>query len=1038
MKISQIITLAEKFELEDSYFKENLSRRESFIKRWPLESIKGMTVEDYADTFTKDSFIYWLERKLGGIGGGNASKFGIYRNNEGRFSEGVGLSRKDLEGEELENRFNVLKSNILEAIEYVEKGEISKLNETHLQLWTMILNKILSVYFPDKFINIVADKVINAIASDLEIEEQSNSIVTNHLINEKLMTIDPFPSWSKERLSSFLWETYNPRVFRNYYVIGSKYGGHEDKFPEMLKGSFVTTGFAKEHNLQNLLGAPQKEIKEYLESIGLDHKAYLALRYFLNLKPGDWVAVKSDGSPKGNQPFLSIVGIAEVVEDENFYVHDPEGLGQKIKVKFIKAPVHKEFKLGGYGATMHKVTNNNHVDTIFFSDYEEKQDEKSLLINIIIRKYKNLIKSDNNVDEIYKWKLVKDFQSKWNIDAPNFPEVLKSIQFENLNYQNSSYLIRNSSIYPEEVRSLFKRLFDENSDLKSRIGNFQADSKEIFRKYLPDKNHSQDERAIATYLTFRYPEKYSFYKSSYYGKFLNLLGEEPKEAGEKFLHYLKIVDEIKRNYVLKDKELLELSDSTLDETCYDDKERNILMQDILYRVLDGSDFLKEFSSQEEITEETEPDELPINLILHGPPGTGKTYLLRNYYFNKFTSKQSTKTKEEFLKEIADSQSWWQVISIAVLDIGKCKVNSIFEHPLVQAKVLSTNTKTPKNTIWGTLQMHTVNDCPNVGVANRAQPLFFWKDEDGKWSINKEIVKNEVPELFETLDLVRNFSPSVTDKKRFLFTSFHQAYSYEDFIEGIKPVLNEDDALDKNIGFSIVEGVFKKIVKQATSDPNNSYALFIDEINRGNVANIFGELITLIEEDKREGAANELKVTLPYSKQEFSVPKNLHIIGTMNTADRSVEALDTALRRRFSFREITPSPELIENHPDLETDLQVLLNIINQRIERLLDKDHMIGHSYFMGIRDSNNPFLELKRIFAVKILPLLKEYFYGDPMKIGSILGESFIIRKDTRSVNWPLGYEPDDLEIKDAYEIIDPMTFEDETPFISIYEQQN
>ena len=92
MKISQIITLAEKFELEDSYFKENLSRRESFIKRWPLESIKGMTVEDYADTFTKDSFIYWLERKLGGIGGGNASKFGIYRNNEGRFSEGVGLS----------------------------------------------------------------------------------------------------------------------------------------------------------------------------------------------------------------------------------------------------------------------------------------------------------------------------------------------------------------------------------------------------------------------------------------------------------------------------------------------------------------------------------------------------------------------------------------------------------------------------------------------------------------------------------------------------------------------------------------------------------------------------------------------------------------------------------------------------------------------------------------------------------------------------------------------------------------------------------
>jgi len=168
-----------------------------------------------------------------------------------------------------------------------------------------------------------------------------------------------------------------------------------------------------------------------------------------------------------------------------------------------------------------------------------------------------------------------------------------------------------------------------------------------------------------------------------------------------------------------------------------------------------------------------------------------------------------------------------------------------------------------------------------------------------------------------------------------------------------------------------------------------YILIIDEINRGNVAQIFGELITLLEEDKRLGRAEELSVTLPYSKQKgFGVPYNLYIIGTMNTADRSVEALDTALRRRFTFIEMPPKYDL----PELENEiidgisLEMIMKTLNIRVEKLLDKDHLLGHSYFLCVDD----IADLKRVFQQNIIPLLQEYFYGDFAKIGLVLGEAF------------------------------------------------
>ncbi|HOI01797.1 MAG TPA: AAA family ATPase, partial [Candidatus Cloacimonas acidaminovorans] len=168
-------------------------------------------------------------------------------------------------------------------------------------------------------------------------------------------------------------------------------------------------------------------------------------------------------------------------------------------------------------------------------------------------------------------------------------------------------------------------------------------------------------------------------------------------------------------------------------------------------------------------------------------------------------------------------------------------------------------------------------------------------------------------------------------------------------------------------------------------------LIIDEINRGNVSQILGELITLIEPDKRLGNEEELEVTLPYSKEKFSVPSNLYIIGTMNTADRSVEALDTALRRRFSFEEMAPDYSLLEGSTSEGINLAELLKTINNRIEGLLDKDHVIGHSYFLRVSKGEKT---LQDVFFDEIIPLLQEYFYGNFGRIELVLGRGFVASK--------------------------------------------
>lgn len=258
---------------------------------------------------------------------------------------------------------------------------------------------------------------------------------------------------------------------------------------------------------------------------------------------------------------------------------------------------------------------------------------------------------------------------------------------------------------------------------------------------------------------------------------------------------------------------------------------------------------------------------------------------------------------------------------------------------------------------------------SVGIIEKNESIFKLKNDDEVFKKFKE---------YKDRDLIK-------------FITFHQSYGYEDFIEGIRPQLENES---KDLNYVIHSGIFKDMCNKAKSDKENNYVLIIDEINRGNISKIFGELISLIEPSKREGEKEEMEVILPYSKESFTIPKNLYIIGTMNTADRSIALLDIALRRRFKFIEIMPQYNILKDVENIK--IASLLSTINERIEFFFDREHTIGHSYFLNI----NTFDDLVNVFKNSILPLLQEYFYDDFEKIKSIFDNNGFISSKNISLN--------------------------------------
>jgi len=385
-----------------------------------------------------------------------------------------------------------------------------------------------------------------------------------------------------------------------------------------------------------------------------------------------------------------------------------------------------------------------------------------------------------------------------------------------------------------------------------------------------------------------------------------------------------------------------------------------------------------------------------NKIYYGPPGTGKTFELLNLLNESYTDTQAKEEPEGWLIDQIRDRNWFQIIAMILLDAGMpIKVTDIVEHRFYQAKAKANGrTGNLTQTAWSYLQRHTWSKSTTVDYAQarRAEIAVFDKDEGINWFIVDEL-KEQLTDLMPVLAKLNAGPESGAVKKRYAFVTFHQSYGYEEFVEGLRPELGSD-ATDQ-VCYEICHGALRKLCAQAKADPGNFYAMVIDEINRGNISKIFGELITLIEIDKRDGSELAVPVTLPYSGDAFIIPPNVDFIGTMNTADRSLALVDTALRRRFEFVPILPKADVLANLVIIEQgvtiDVQQLLVAMNNRIEALYDRDHTIGHAYFTQIlkQEPSSRFNALKTAFQNKIIPLLEEYFFEDWQKIRLVLGDN-------------------------------------------------
>lgn len=395
----------------------------------------------------------------------------------------------------------------------------------------------------------------------------------------------------------------------------------------------------------------------------------------------------------------------------------------------------------------------------------------------------------------------------------------------------------------------------------------------------------------------------------------------------------------------------------------------------------------------------------INRIYYGPPGTGKTYalleLLTQGYEQALDSVPREQWRNQFIAEKIAQSKWWEGLVLALYELGEqASVGELLEHPFIDAIAKAKGPKDNlRQTIWTTLQERTVQESTTVNQGRRFSPQLFDKSKESVWRLAGDW-REACGGLVALVNEYHAGAPSSEVLRRYSFVTFHQSYGYEEFVEGLRPVLG-GDAEAGEIQYEIRSGVFKDLCRRARSAPDQRFAMVIDEINRGNISKIFGELITLIEPDKREGAENAVSVTLPYSGERFSVPSNVDIIGTMNTADRSLALLDTALRRRFEFVPVLPDARDDPGAPlaglrvtsgEEVIDVPRMLDAINQRVEALYDRDHCIGHAYFTPLTkvpDGDERLVALQQVFSTRILPLLEEYFFEDWQKIRLVLADN-------------------------------------------------
>lgn len=661
---------------------------------------------------------------------------------------------------------------------------------------------------------------------------------------------------------------------------------------------------------------------------------------------------------------------------------------------------------------------------------------KSILEKVLAQ-YKQDFVLNQWKNENYKWKAVKQFQDNWDVNASDFSEMLSRSLEKTYNLLASAnnfpkgMMSEFAKAAPEEVRAMFIALFDESRDVFERMDEFKHQSSVLLEKYGNGAvQHYQYENAISTYLWLRYPDKYYIYKFSEVKTVASELESDYQfrkgAYAENIRNFLNLYDEISAA-LKEDAELVNLLHSHLTDDCYPDPELKTLTIDVGF-------YISRVFLQKNIDAPTRPSlnyAVPsveeANLPLHDDEKCNYWWINANpkmWSFSDiavgetqaYTLYNENGNKRRIFQNFLDAKVGDVVIGYEsnpvrqIVAIGRVSAEQDGEK-LFFEKV---------ETLSSQIDYAVLKECPeleNMEYFRNPQGSLF-KLTRSEYEFILDMIREENPivtasssdaytkddflnevymteEHYETLvnvlrnkkNIILQGAPGVgktfaarrlawsmmgeKDDSRIEFVQFHQNYSYEDFMMGYKPV--ED-------GFELKYGIFYRFCQKAANQPDKEFFFIIDEINRGNMSKIFGELLMLIEKDYRG-----TKMTLAYNGLPFSVPKNLYIIGMMNTADRSLAMIDYALRRRFSFFEIEPGFDSqgfisYQNGLNSETLDELISKVkeLNRKIaaDKSLGRGFCIGHSYFCGRDVCTDEWLH--SVVDYDILPMLSEYWFDD------------------------------------------------------------
>lgn len=608
-------------------------------------------------------------------------------------------------------------------------------------------------------------------------------------------------------------------------------------------------------------------------------------------------------------------------------------------------------------------------------------------------------------EEEFKWRGIKTFQDNWDIEAQDLSDMIKR------SLSGVSHMMVSQARFPEgmiedfaerepdTVRVMFKDLFDESKDIIERFHSFKQKSADLLERVGNGaKNHFQDERTIALYLWLAYPEKYYVYQYTQARNLSIALGSDHRiikgRLDSNIREWLALYNEVTE--LMKQKpEVRSWETQGMTAEHYSDPEYRMLATDLAYCYTER--ILKEQKAEQEwepkdynpgITVANWVSLLANNEVYHESAKTvierlldygGQatcTQLAQKYGDNAntynvnsiaFAKKVYEKTHCKLAEREDESIRWW-----SILYMGK-KANK--EDDGVYIWKLRPELAEALKIVNGEEVPDEDTDTTEYTKKDFLEEVFISEAKyDEMYAVlmrKQNIILQGAPGVGKTF-VAKRLAYSIMGAKNddhIQFVQFHQNYSYEDFVEGYRPAAS---------GFVRTDGIFKRFCIDAADAPDEKFFFIIDEINRGNLSKIFGELLMLIEKDYRGQAA-----TLPYSGRSFTVPKNLYIIGMMNTADRSLAMIDYALRRRFSF---------VDMEPGFDTDgfkeymsskgsstMKALVEEVKQLnvdIKEKLGKGFCIGHSYFVFDEPCSDALL--RNIVNFDILPMLAEYWFDD------------------------------------------------------------